>query len=386
MLAAQPSAEQKVAIQIWSAAFLLIGVLGGPMLEDDHHRFLWDGYRFAMDGTPYGRPPSDWFDDPRVAPSLIPHLEQLNYPDLPTIYAPLAAWLFRLGHTIQPAAVWPLATMQVLAAIALVALLARHLSPRLLLLLAWNPLLVIQLGFMAHPEGPGMLLAVAAVLALRLGRAWRAGALLGAACAARLSFLVLLPLALARGRLRAVLAASAVMAAAWAPFVMLGASEAAVLGVFASEWQFNAGAYYLLDALTGQGRRLVAVASGLAALVLAWRVYRHNTDALPLAAAILLALPPLLGPVCNAWYLLWALPFAALAGLRVAPWVISASVWLSYGTAHNLGLAKVELFNIPVPLLVVEHGLIWAAIGYEAVFGAQCAEGIGATVKSVSSR
>ncbi|MGR8929615.1 MAG: hypothetical protein ACU836_03165 [Gammaproteobacteria bacterium] len=38
----------------WATVFRLIGCWGNPIFEDDFFRYLWDGYRFAADGTPYG--------------------------------------------------------------------------------------------------------------------------------------------------------------------------------------------------------------------------------------------------------------------------------------------------------------------------------------------
>ncbi len=39
---------------LWALLFRLCGLYGGPLLEDDFWRYLWDGFRFAAAGTPYG--------------------------------------------------------------------------------------------------------------------------------------------------------------------------------------------------------------------------------------------------------------------------------------------------------------------------------------------
>ncbi len=48
---------------LWAVAFRVCGLIGGPFFEDDFYRYLWDGYRFATAGTPYGSPPEAFFVD-----------------------------------------------------------------------------------------------------------------------------------------------------------------------------------------------------------------------------------------------------------------------------------------------------------------------------------
>src|SRR5688572_6902551 len=42
------------------------GLLTPPIYEDDWARYLWDGYRFLQDGTPYGEPPGAYLEDVRL--------------------------------------------------------------------------------------------------------------------------------------------------------------------------------------------------------------------------------------------------------------------------------------------------------------------------------
>ena len=73
---------------LWAVVFRLCGFAGGPFFEDDFFRYLWDGYRFATTGTPYGIAPEAFFVDPGVPAALVPVLDRINNPDLPTIYGP----------------------------------------------------------------------------------------------------------------------------------------------------------------------------------------------------------------------------------------------------------------------------------------------------------
>ena len=53
-------------VLLFAVLFRLIGLAAYPILEDDHFRFLWDGWMTVTQGTPYGSVPSDWFDSSAV--------------------------------------------------------------------------------------------------------------------------------------------------------------------------------------------------------------------------------------------------------------------------------------------------------------------------------
>ena len=38
---------------LWAILFRLAGCWAEPIYEDDHFRFLWDGYQFSQTGDPY---------------------------------------------------------------------------------------------------------------------------------------------------------------------------------------------------------------------------------------------------------------------------------------------------------------------------------------------
>ncbi|MGH8758609.1 MAG: hypothetical protein ACREVW_03740 [Burkholderiales bacterium] len=376
LLAALPSADaaRGRTLILWAAAFHLAGIWGGPVLEDDYHRYLWDGFRFALDGTPYGTPPSDFFADRSVPNSLRVHLDQINHPDLPTIYGPLPQLMFRTVYSLAPGELWPLSLMLSAANLGVITLLARAAAPpTVLLLYAWNPLVILETSFSAHPDILAAGLALAAWLCIRGGRSATAGALLAAACASRVIFLLAVPLILARVGVRAWAAWLAVFALAYGPFLADGAAEASVLLTFGQQWQFNPGVFALAAAALGDEAARGLVLGGTLALVLALAYRLRQTasetlapTAMASATVAVLALPLLLGPVVNAWYLIWLLPLAAVSPFRFAPWVASAALLLSYATHFNLGLTPLEDYRQPGWILALEYGLIWAAVAWEA--------------------
>ena len=135
----------------WAVVFRICGLIGGPFFEDDFYRYLWDGYRFATTGTPYGAAPEAFFVDPGVPAALHRVLDGINNPDLPTIYAPTTQAVFLLGYWLHPGSVTALQSILVLVDLTTIALLLRLAPTRSVMLYAWCPLVVKEIAFTAHP-------------------------------------------------------------------------------------------------------------------------------------------------------------------------------------------------------------------------------------------
>ena len=352
---------------LWAAAFRLCGLAGGPFYEDDFYRYLWDGYRFATTGTPYGAAPEAFFVDPGVPPAMQSVLDGINYPELPTIYAPVAQLIFLVGYWLQPGSVTVLQAILIAFDLTAVALLLRLAPARNVLLYAWCPLVVKEIAFTAHPDGAGACLLLAAIVLAR-DRRWRiAAVVLGLAAGTKAFGLVLAPLVLAGARVRHWLLCGATLAAVYAPFALRGASDLASLQVFAQEWEFNSALFGLLQvALPPFEARLVL---GLAfAAFWGWyhvRYYRNPARGIPRGDWIFGALL-VVSPVINPWYLLWLLPFAAVFP-GVWAWTASLAVLLSYVTGLNLQDYEMHPFAQPAWARGLEFGLILGGLAFDLV-------------------
>lgn len=216
-----------------------------------------------------------------------------------------------------------LAAASVLALAALVARLApgRGVHPlQAAAFVALNPLVLVHVVGGAHNDGLAVLLAVAAAAAVLGTREALGGATLVVAAAVKLSVAFLAPFALlgAGRRTRLLLgAAAALLATACAAQLAFGASWIGAIGL-AGESQSRASHMSVPVTVA----RLVDIGAGpariaalcLYAFLLAWlaRWTWRGADwvrAAGWAAVGLLAATSWLLP----WYLLWALPFAALA-------------------------------------------------------------------------
>ena len=353
---------------LWAAVFRICGLVGGPFYEDDFYRYLWDAYRFATTGTPYGVAPEAFFLDPGIPALFQGVLNGINYPELPTVYGPTSQLVFLFGYVLQPGSVTALQAILIAVDLAALALLLRLTPAANVLLYAWCPLVVKEIAFTAHPDGAGVCLLLAAIVLARDSR-WRSAAiLLGLAAGAKVFGLVLAPLVLARARIRHWLLFAATLAALYAPFALQGGTDLASLEVFAREWEFNSAAFELLATVAPRFESRLLL--GLVFAVFWGYYYRRyvRTDAhdgIPrgdwLYGALLVV-----SPVINPWYLLWLLPFAAVFPSAWA-WTASLAVFLSYATGLNLQDYAMDPYAQPIWIRWLEFGLILSALGYDLV-------------------
>ena len=354
-------------LMIWAALFRLCGLFGVPLFEDDWFRYLWDGYRFMETGTPYGFAPAEAFADPSVTPVFQRLLDQINYPDLPTIYGPTTQYAFLASHVLGPGSLVPLQLLLIGVDLVLIRLLLSVAPAGFVLLYAWCPLVIKEIAFTAHPDGLGVCLLFAALLLHRRDRVTGAAACLALAVGAKVFALLLAPFILLRAPPRAWLAFIGVLGLLYAPFLIQGSSDWAALAIFAQTWEFNAALYGLLTLWLPPLTAKMALGAGLAALGAAYWLHHRRTAAgeLPRGDWIF-GLFLLAAPVINPWYAVWLLPFAALWPSWWA-WTAAWALLLSYVTGANLGaVADLDPFAHPVWVRPVEFGVIFLALCADA--------------------
>ncbi|MCA1724541.1 MAG: hypothetical protein LC748_09905 [Thermomicrobia bacterium] len=123
-----------------------------PTVSDDVYRYVWDGRIQAAGINPYRYAP----DDPAVARfrdrAIYPGI---NRKPVPTIYPPIAEGVFRFIYALHPNSVaWTklaLTLLDLVTAALLVGLLARSgIRPERVLLNAWHPFLLLEVGHSGH--------------------------------------------------------------------------------------------------------------------------------------------------------------------------------------------------------------------------------------------
>ena len=257
--------------------------------------------------------PTDSFNDPGVPVEFQRILDQVNYPDLPTIYGPVSQYAFLLSYFLK----------------------AGSLVPLQLLFIGFD-ILLIRLLLSAAPAGYVLLYA-------------------------KMLALLLAPFVLARTGLRAWLVFGAVLALLYLPFLLQGSTDTASLAVFARAWEFNAALYGMLTQWLPDTDAKLLLAAGLLALGSAyWLHYRWETPGEIPRGDWIYGLFLFAAPVINPWYVLWLLPFAVVYPSFWA-WTASWALFLSYITGLNLGNYNLEPFAHPVWVRPLEFGLILIA-------------------------
>lgn len=333
-----------LGVLLAAALFRLLLLAGPPLLSTDLYRYLWDGQVSLSGLNPYARSPSDpLFDEDPPA-----WREEINHPELPTIYPPVAQATF---HGMAAVGGGPRAWKALAASADLLVLLLlarwpgrRSRSLAVAFLYGWNPLVVVESAGSGHVDILGVALLVLGARSIVARRelastvAWT-GALLVKPVA-----VVALP-AFARrsGWVRTAVLAGAATALLYWPYRRLGAAALGSLGTYVERWSFNSPVYEALRRLLEAARTddlLRAVITLLRAPLgdpdwlrglYAW-VHPEATSRLllalglasvvtlvwkrrpPLTAELLTVLGAavLLAPTVHPWYLLWVLPWATL--------------------------------------------------------------------------
>ena len=352
-------------IVIWATLFRLCGLLGVPLFEDDYFRYLWDGFRFATDGTPYGSTPHDFFNDMSVPPMFQAILSQINYPDLPTIYGPTTELAFLVGYWLTPGNVAGLQLIFIASDLALIWFLRNECSSRFLLLYAFCPLVIKEIAFTAHPEAIGMLCLIGAVLCRQRNAQIPLGVLLGLAIGSRVFAWILVPFLLVRTGWRAQTAFAATVVLLYIPFLMQGASEFDSLFIFAQHWEFNSIVHGVASSLVGSDiARLFLGAAFVCGVTLYLLKYYKSTRLEIPRGDLLLGCLLLVSPVVNPWYVVWLLPFAVIYPSFWA-WTSAYAIFLAYVSAINMGLLDQDPFFQPLWVRVLLVSLLLVAIGFD---------------------
>lgn len=345
-------------------AFRLCGLAAPPTIEDDYHRYLWDGWRTLRDGTSYDRAPQEFFGVAEERPAGIETaLDELNHPDIATIYAPVTQALFAAAALVSPGRLLPLKILLLLVDGAVLLLLARYRGGRAAWFYGWCPLVIVENAFHAHPEAWGLVWLLAAWFCAERERFILAGLLAGIAVAAKILALLAVPFLIWRRPALVLPFFLIAVASIYGPILASGSyAEWWGLRAMAELWEFNSSGFALLAAVWGSGpaRLLWPIVFGLfaAALFARWAWWGETLRAAPVAGVLLGFL--LLSPVFNPWYLVWLAPFVAAAPSRGMVALLAIAP-LSYATGLNLGDPALGPYAHPAWVRPVEFGIFLLA-------------------------
>lgn len=374
------------AILLWALLFRLIGIFGEPLLEDDFYRYLLDGCLFISEGSPYGIAPSSLFLDNDLSPQCRETLNWINNPDIPTIYGPLLQYVFAAAHLASPANIDLLQIIVVLFDVGVILLLKNLARPRSILLYAWNPLVIKEIAFTAHPDIIGVYLLLAAFIALQNQRVLKSSVLIALACCAKIFALLALPFFLYGKPLKYWAITLAVIFLAYLPFLFQGQTDLLVVGLFVERWEFNPTFFAAIKTIiqatfpSASGEIPLATPDNIARLIcllgfIAWyahyfflyqrrRQYQPDQPIKMPRMEWVFGMFFLFSPVVNAWYLIWLLPFAVMHRCYWA-WAVSLVIGLSYITGLNLIESNLGAYEIAAEARVIEFFALSLALWFD---------------------
>jgi alpha-1,6-mannosyltransferase len=332
---------------LWHFQFLRMP----PGLDDDIHRYVWDGHVQRLGYNPYIVVPSE----PALAGLHTSETRTLNNPEVPSPYPPGALLFFRAVTAIHEST-FALKVAFVICDVAIVFVLLDVLrctrqGEHWVLGYAWHPLLATEVAGSGHIDIVGVLLLL--VSAAALVRRWRAVAAMafGLAVAVKLLPIVLLPLYWKRVRVRDGALAAVVFGLLYVPFLNHGRIPFGSLSTYVQRFRFNDPVFATLERVTAP-----QVVAGLAVLVglltAVWmrrRSAEWSSDAFawPMAASLLCA------PVVYPWYLLWLVPFIqSTSTLPIIVWTLSIIPTYYVWRLRTLG----RPWLVPDWIMALEYG------------------------------
>lgn len=321
-------------------ALRLAMMIPDPILEIDYHRYLWDGAVINAGFSPYEWSPGRVLSG--AAPEALSRLAEessgivgrINYPELTTIYPPVAEFVFAVANWIKPwnLTVWRLVILafEMVTVALLYACLARlGRSPPWIIIYWWNPVVIIEFSNAGHMDAillPALLGATLLALKAR-------GSTAGAVCLAIATAIKLWPVLLLPGliwRAPRPLMAAAVFALVatvllW-PFILQAFQSDAGLRAYGVSWERNAALFHhllggLRAALDGLGLfdldagRILRTGVAVVIVMVALGINRRapaDGDIMVRRIIIVLATLLLLGPTLYPWYYTWMVPFLAM--------------------------------------------------------------------------
>jgi hypothetical protein len=367
-----------------------------PELSDDIYRYLLDGLQMLSGNNPYGLAPDEVHPSTEALARLLP---RINHPELPTIYPPMAQYLFALGaafgHSV--AGVKALFILLDLASCGLILRLLKTLgrSYSWAILYAWHPVAVIEVAASGHVDAAGIFfLLLTLIFLIKAGIIPRtgirltllerepegvsenrplmllaAGTAFSAAVLIKLFPLMFLPGLLLLLGLRSSLFFCTGLAAGTGlltlPFIPEVAKGLTTFSTYLRHWEFSGFAFRTLRRITSSGdfaRLLLALGffTFLGVEMTRFGLKRSTLSTVPESAMnptlesfyriaiCFLLLTPTLYP----WYtlhLIWLFPFI----LGPAGLTLSWSVFLSYYVVMIQAISGQWMENDRIPFLIV---------------------------------
>lgn len=363
-----------------------------PILEDDFHRYLWDGAVVSRGLNPYTHPPLSVVSG--NAPSELVALareagtvaERINHPQLRTIYPPVAQAAFTFAHWLVP---WSLPAWRAtllgfdLITLVLLAALLRTLrrSPLWAALYWWNPLVVKEIFNSAHTEALLLPFLVGSLLLVVGARPAIAAATLALATGIKLWPVLWLPTVLraapdARRRTFSAGVFALLVVVLFLPVLYAGLDPSSGFVAYGRAWELNDALFKIVAWLAQRALALLggseyhanftarALIGTLLVILSLWINRERPADGLEICrrALIVVAALFLLSPAQFPWYYVWLVPFLAIFP-RYSLLLLTALLPLYYLRYYLDARGQADFFDSGI--VWVEYAPVWILLLYE---------------------
>ena len=357
--------------------------------EDDVYRYLWDGKVFANNINPFAYSPSEVHEfkelqiqNPETyyevyneknereleqlaelkweSPTSLKYLERVNHPSVPTIYPPMAQYVFRVVHFFQPDSILAMRVaflvFDVLALFFIIRILGKlRLNRNMSGVYFWCPLMIKETYNSTHLDIIGISFLCGSIYFLVNSRHTLATFFLALGFLGKLYPAILFPLYIQacfehckksegnswRTPILNSLLFVGVIILGYVPFMGIGLQIFDGLKAYSLYWQSNDSIFacllFLFKNLPGDLNNITFLSNSLPVFlskltvvcvlmgVLIWLLLKNTSlikdpQTFLKQFFILMALVFLLSPIQNPWYLCWVVPFLCLFPNRV--WIL----------------------------------------------------------------
>ncbi len=378
------TAKQGVGfLMIMGVLFRALLLFGLPLLSGDYFRFVWDGLLFTHGENPFLHLPSYYHQQPELIPELTDELfNGLNSPEYYTIYPPVSQYVFAFATWLFPTDILKaVITMKSVLFIAetgsiilIRSLLNRlSLSPKLALLYALNPLVIVELTGNLHFEALMIFFLLLSFHLILNNRYKRSAFTMALAISTKLLPLMILPFFIKRIGFRKSIIYFGYIALfcliLFTPFI----SKEFITNIFTSinlyfqKFEFNASLYYVVRWIGYQikGWNIIQTAgpvlSAITALVIfSGAALERQTQWSTLPKKVLFAFTTyfLLATTVHPWYITTLVAFSPFGQLRYGI-IWSALATLSYFAYSN------NTYTENLWLITLEYTATLTWMGYE---------------------
>jgi len=357
----------------WAVIFRLSVLWVTPgFLSDDIYRYAWDGLVQHAGINPYYYPPEapelGFLRDDTIFPMI-------NRKSALTLYPPGAQLFFRLMAWLYPGQLVAMKALILLAdtgSIALLLLLLKQfeLHRSYIVLYAWHPLVIVELGISGHLDGLMLAFVLLAFLCMMQNRPWLVGGALGMATLIKLYPAILLPVLYRKRGWQMPLAFFGIMGTGYLLYLDAGRQIIGYLPYYITPYEFyNLSLRPILMWLVGRiTENPFPYVKGMSAVILVLVMVQcirqsHKTDqqAVQWGVGLIALYLILVSPSVFQWYLVWLLALVTLTQSWLTP------AWLYWSWSVNLAyLETLPIFaDAPYGLRIVEYAPVFSwIIGY----------------------